>query len=569
MGGGLLQLVAYGSQDIYLTGNPQITFFKVIYRRHTNFSMECVKQTITGVDTIDVSGTSNASVIISRNGDLLHQLWLRTDSTSDFIEGSIAQQGSIRGDALIEEAIIEIGGQRIDRHTKEWNQVWAELTTPVSKSDAYRYLTGGFSGKFNVNESVPNHLGRQVIGTRQESIMVPLNFWFCRDIGLALPLIALQYHDVELKLKLGSGKITGSASYGGISRAGLSDLQPKIEIWADFIYLDADERRRFSQVSHEYLIEQLQIQEESEAINEYRLNFEHPVKELIWTTEPLPYTRYSNSSPIYNDYDNRFSDMQAPEFYPITSQKARLEFNGHDRFSGQTKEYFQIKQPMVHHTSVPGYNIKECEPAKFFPPRPIFNVLNANNVENGSTINPSADGAFKITSNTSLLNFTVTELCLDTINIIDIMVGDILLITYTIEGFYNLTIIVQISKISTVQDDGSTFGNPFVYEISEHNLKETEHKIEIPDSVDGPGTIYKIGSTYYPHSRCSTLQCDINVYSFAIHPEDHQPSGTCNFSKIDHAKLIFTSAVSIKNIYAVNYNVLRIMSGMGGLAYSG
>ena len=563
MGGGLLQLVAYGSQDIYLTGNPQITFFKVIYRRHTNFSMECVKQTITGVDTIDVAGTSNASVIISRNGDLLHQLWLRTDSTSGFIEGNIAQQGSIRGDALIEEAIIEIGGQRIDRHTKEWNQVWAELTTPVSKSDAYKYLTGGFSGKFNVNESVPNHEARQVIGTRQESIMIPLNFWFCRDIGLALPLIALQYHDVELKLILGSG-----ISTGGISRTGLSDLQPKIEIWADFIYLDADERRRFSQVSHEYLIEQLQIQEESEAINEFRLNFEHPVKELIWTTEPVPYTRYSSGGALYNDYENRLEDLQSADFFPTTSQRARLEFNGHDRFSGQTKEYFQIKQPMVHHTSVPGYNIKECEPAKFFPPRPIFSVLTAGNVAAGSTNEPSADGSFKIIQNTGLMGFTVTELCLETTNIIDIMVGDILSISYTTSAG-NINIIVQISKISTVQDDGSTFGNKHIYEISEHNELNTSHKIVIPGSVAGPGAIYKIGSTYYPHSRCSSLQRDINVYSFAIHPEDHQPSGTCNFSKIDHAKLIFTSAVSIKNIYAVNYNVLRIMSGMGGLAYSG
>lgn len=568
MGGGLLQLVAYGAQDIYLTGNPQITFFKVIYRRHTNFSMECVKQTITGVDTIDVAGTSNASVIISRNGDLLHQLWLRTNSTSDFIEGSISQRGSIRGDALIEEATIEIGGQRIDRHTKEWNQVWAELTTPVSKSDAYRYLTGGFSGKFNVNESIPNHQGRRIIGTRQESIMIPLNFWFCRDIGLALPLIALQYHDVELKLKLGSGKTTGSASYGGISRAGLSDLQPKIEIWADFIYLDADERRRFSQVSHEYLIEQLQIQEESDAINEYKLNFEHPVKELIWTTEPVPYTQHSGGVAMYNDYEKQFETTVAADFFPTTSQKARLEFNGHDRFSGQTKEYFQIKQPMVHHTSVPGYNIKECEPAKFFPPRPIFNVLTPANIIAGSTNSPSGDGSFKIIQSIGLMGIRVSELCLETDNIIDIMVGDILSISYTTSAG-NINIIVQISKISTVQDDGTTFGNRHIYEISEHNEFNTSNKIGIADSVSGPGTIYKIGSTYYPHSRCSTLQCDINVYSFAIHPEDHQPSGTCNFSKIDHAKLIFTSAVSIKNIYAVNYNVLRIMSGMGGLAYSG
>ena len=125
MGGGLLQLVAYGSQDIYLTGNQQITFFKVIYRRHTNFSMECVKQTITGVDTIDVAGTSNASVIISRNGDLLSQIYVRCDQDST---------SSIKGDYLVEEVELEIGGQRMDKHYREWNQIWTELTIPESKA---------------------------------------------------------------------------------------------------------------------------------------------------------------------------------------------------------------------------------------------------------------------------------------------------------------------------------------------------------------------------------------------------------------------------------------------------
>ena len=108
MGGGLLQLVAYGAQDIYLTGNPQITFFKVIYRRHTNFSMECVKQTITGVDTVVTTGTSKGSVIISRNGDLLHQLWVRTNSKVSVLSGSSSIFVNINGDCLIDEAILEI-----------------------------------------------------------------------------------------------------------------------------------------------------------------------------------------------------------------------------------------------------------------------------------------------------------------------------------------------------------------------------------------------------------------------------------------------------------------------------
>ena len=123
MGGGLMQLVAYGAQDIYLTGNPQITFFKVVYRRHTNFSMEIIEQTISGSSTL---GTSNnkGTVTISRNGDLVHKVYV-TSETASIEDGS----------KLVHEVKIEIGGQEIDKHTSEWMQVWSELTTPESKAN--------------------------------------------------------------------------------------------------------------------------------------------------------------------------------------------------------------------------------------------------------------------------------------------------------------------------------------------------------------------------------------------------------------------------------------------------
>ena len=528
MGGGLLQLVAYGAQDIYLTGNPQITFFKVIYRRHTNFSMECVKQTITGVSTISTTGTSKGSVIISRNGDLLHQLWVRTNSKVSVISGSDTIDAGINGDCLIDDAILEIGGQRIDKHTKEWNQVWAELTTPESKSAGYKYLTGGFNNTFdsasttNTNGSVSNK------GTNQQSIMIPFNFWFCRDIGLSLPLIALQYHDVELKFTLGSG-----AAGSGISRGGTHAVAPEIEIWADYIYLDTDERRRFAQVSHEYLIEQVQIQEEGDSLTEFKLNFEHPVKELIWTS-PTSSTTAST----------------------ISTQKLRLEINGHDRFTEQTREYFQIKQPMVHHTSVPGYNIKEVErPIYLSKPKNILGNVNPQGavLSSGATI--SQNGKFFVTASDSSFSFqsdTDPEL----------KVGDILAINYEITA--DASSHTVFCEIVSIKQHWRESGDQADYYISNNSTSINK----IHNSVAGDGSIYKIAGHQQPQSRCSKLSRDINVFSFAIHPEDHQPSGTCNFSKIDHAKLILSAAGTITNIYAVNYNVLRIMSGMGGLAYS-
>ncbi len=263
MGGGLLQLVAYGAQDIYLTGNPQITFFKIVYRRHTNFSMECIRQTISGSATASDTYITTGSIIISRNGDLLSQIYVKADQETT---------SGINGDYLIEDVEIEIGGQRIDKQYREWNQIWTELITPSSKAEGFKYMTGGFN-----NTLVTGGLSVKG-GTSQQAIMYPLQFWFCRNIGLALPLIALQYHDVKLKINWGSG-----AAGSGMSRSGSNAVTPSFEVWCDYIYLDTDERRRFAQVSHEYLIEQLQLQKEGSSRENFKLNFDHPIKELIWT----------------------------------------------------------------------------------------------------------------------------------------------------------------------------------------------------------------------------------------------------------------------------------------------
>ena len=124
-----MQLVAYGAQDIYLTGNPQITFFKVVYRRHTNFSMETIEQTINGSQAADGTGT----VTISRNGDLVTKVYVTATMTTAGEDGA----------ALIDNVEVEIGGQRIDKQTSEWNKIWADLSTPESKADGFKCMTGG------------------------------------------------------------------------------------------------------------------------------------------------------------------------------------------------------------------------------------------------------------------------------------------------------------------------------------------------------------------------------------------------------------------------------------------
>ena len=484
MGGGLMQLVAYGAQDIYLTGNPQITFFKVVYRRHTNFSMETIEQTISGSSAASGSGT----VTVSRNGDLVYKVYVTVDG---------ATAGAGGGNSIIDNIELEIGGQKIDKQTTEWNQIWADLTTPESKAAGFQCMTGGCS---NANTYVVNQ------------IQVPLNFWFCRNPGLALPLIALQYHEVKLK-----------CLWGGT-------VGPR-KVLCDYIYLDTDERRRFAQVSHEYLIEQIQEQTFGNTTSE-KLNFNHPVKELIWTNQATA------------DYDT-----------------ALLKLNGHDRFSAQQSEYFQLRQPLDYHTAVPGQNIVLTDRVV----TPIVPIVLAANAAG----NDAADNAATLEITGAASGATI-ELGSNHVGTIagqtTIRLGDILQVVNSIDG-------------STANDDTE------YYQCQVTAIVAGTAALTLTTVFDDPGTAItttatttadsRVGITLVaraqdPLSRTGSLTKKINVYSFGLKPEEHQPSGTCNFSRIDNAKLDFTGTQpnASQTIYAVNYNVLRIMSGMGGLAYS-
>jgi len=523
-----MQLVAYGAQDIYLTGNPQITFFKVVYRRHTNFSMETIEQTINGSSsTAGGSGT----VTISRNGDLVSSVYV-TSSTTDITHGS----------AIVSEVELEIGGQRIDRHYEEWNDIWNELSTPASKAIGLKSMigdvgkTGGTTDRAGVS-----------------MVQLPLNFWFCRNPGLALPLIALQYHEVKLKFTWGSTSAVGKLAV--------------CKVMCDYIYLDTDERRRFAQVSHEYLIEQIQKQSATATLST-KLNFNHPVKEIIWT------------SAATNTYAT-----------------AQLKLNGHDRFSAQEEEYFQLRQPYQYHTAIPQQNLPQA--ANPIVGSHFINLFSGSNqtqsvpieamafansvvtagdvmVAQGGTGSPLSgitpavtDGAVE-DSNTIVFSFLQTD-----INAPLPVAGDECLITVfgtqstsTGNAATAVKVHTHVSRVFSGDlgnGDGAGAGS-FSMQFDE-SLLEITVGAAVVDGPDFTITDFQIKSA--GHAATSKMRKKINVYSFGLKPEEHQPSGTCNFSRIDTAKLDTGSELAAAdNIYAVNYNVLRIMSGMGGLAYS-
>jgi hypothetical protein len=399
MGGGLMQLVAYGAQDIYLTGNPQITFFKVVYRRHTNFAMESIEQAFTG----SVGFGRKCSCTIDRNGDLLHKMYLEVDVTTGGVQSSslIEEGRGNLGHSLIREVEINIGGQCVDKHYGEWLELWSQLTNSEQTLHKLRTLTRGTLRSGNATNN----------GSRK--MYIPLQFWFNRNPGLALPLIALQYHEVKLTVFL-NDEVAATGATGEVSDVNMC-------LFCDYIFLDTDERRRFAQVSHEYLIEQLQYNncisvKASETASNVELRFNHPCKELVWVAQQTASAGNGANAFRYGQGGNSTTDNVV---------SAKLQLNGHDRFREREGSYFRCVQPYQHHT-----------------------------------------GGHK--------------------------------------------------------QDGN--GNGMMY-----------------------------------------------VYSFGLEPEEHQPSGTCNFSRIDNAVLqlqLHTTDDKFVKVYATNYNVLRVMSGMGGLAYS-
>jgi hypothetical protein len=474
MGGGLLQLVAYGAQDVYLTGNPQITFFKVVYRRHTNFAVEAIVQTVNG--TFGYGNTVTCQ--ISRNGDLINRVYLQVklpklrdvkySSTLISTYEAGARYVNYIGLRLLKSVTIEIGGQQIDKHYSDWLYIWNELSLPRGKRYAYDTMVGA---------------DRDITWVNDTNLNIPLEFWFCRNVGLALPLIALQYHEVKINIQF-EDKVNCFTSYDADGAnvderysaitANHNTVLPNITecaLWVDYIFLDTDERRRFAQLSHEYLIEQLQFtgtetlnnSTSSVTNNRIKLSFNHPCKELVWVAKPSNFVKASSSWYNYTETDR------------VDSSKTTLSSAPYNNSVGIDETFFQTSNYMIGARADPFLT---------------------------TSSSPFVDAILQLNGND---RFSVREA------------------TY------------------------------FSY------VQPYQHHTNIPSNGG------------------------IHVYSFALKPEEHQPSGTLNMSRIDTATLMvnvksglytaYTGGITKTefsgiNIYAVNYNVLRILSGMGGLAYS-
>lgn len=362
MPGGLVQLVAIGSQDVVLTGDPEITFFSALYRPYVNFAIESQSQTIQG--TLNFNNT--VTVDIARNGDLITKMILQVYLPAVSVSGENAtfQWAPMIGNTLIKWVSLEIGGTEIDKQFGDFYNIWNELTMPEEKLEGYNTMIGQQNLKYNKTDPadiVVYEDGLQTpLATQPQTVLqIPLFFWFCVNAGLALPLIALQYHSVRVKMMLRPFaelyRITGTNAtiVGGTP----SLIQP--ELWVDYIFLDNNARKDMAKSPHEYLIEQLQETDQSITQSTYTmpLKFNHPCKELIWVAQEdyvvapnvNDWTNYEVANDTYATYNAAINGV--PGDNPLTS--ALLRINGNDRFSRRIGEYFNLVQPFIHHTRIP------------------------------------------------------------------------------------------------------------------------------------------------------------------------------------------------------------------------
>ena len=338
MGGGLIQLLAVGLQDIYLIGNPQITFFKTVYKKYTNFSLDSMSQSIDGRPDFG----QQIEVKLERKGDLVKDIIL--DILLPILPSGYFWTNGI-GNVLIKQADLEIGGQIIDRHYSEWLDIWSQLTVNESKIGAYDSMVGNYNSISSMESNSLNQLRLQV----------PMFFWFNKDYASALPLIALQYHDVVLKIKL---RDFNSCYRNNNILTELNKSQYQIQqfrVWVDYVLLDMEERRNFANTNHEYLIEQLQfagdefINKTSESISKV-LTFNHPVKELYWVHVRNEFGQ-ANIKTGNQQLDYSLStDIE-------TFSEAVLQLNGVDRFEKRPANYFRLVQNYQFHNHYSNKNI--------------------------------------------------------------------------------------------------------------------------------------------------------------------------------------------------------------------
>lgn len=509
MPGGLLQLAAYGAQDLYLTGNPQITFWKTVYRRHSNFAMENIYVYLDTAPNLTTTTITQVQVKIPRNGDLLSNIYFTIDMP-DIYSNEYLQFKWIPNFAqrLVRKASVSINGMQVDQQYSQWLNIWSQLSLTDGKRISYDNMTANIPDYTQPKLYYGNYGETNIPTINARRVYVPLPFWFCLNPGLAIPLVALQRSDVYVDLELAPlndlftirgysvDMVLNGSTFDYIAdqneanqiqtymtAQGVND--PNNWFWffvngsgtptgkwsqnyfisSKYIYLDDDERRKFAQSTHEYLITQVDAYSEADInVTNYTLNFkfQHPSKEIILVTQ-------RNDVFLFNQWFNYTGKINHNKV--VTLQDLYTQF---------------VKDP------------------------------NLNSIEN-------------------LLHPLVNE----------------------------------------VERAGRTADGIHIFDDAGSNLLLGARLLfngnERFENVDYVFLNYL--QPYEAHTFCPDK--GVYVYSFSLNPENFQPSGSANFSRINKAEYeLRLRTFKRKNtgvdltIYTYNFNVLRIMGGLGGLVFS-
>ena len=624
MGGGLMQLVAYGAQDVYLTGNPQITYFKVVYRRHTNFSMECIELPL---DSANFGKRNTVQVL--RNGDLATRMYLRVvlpevDTTvapwvaNDVYNTRVAWVKRV-GHALINNIELTIGGSQIDKHWGTWMDVWYELTHTYDQERGYRAMIGDVPELTELRGADAD--GDKILP--EYELYIPLQFSFNRNTGLALPLIALQYHEVRFNIEFNSAAdLLVSSGVDGLS--GVNNLSfQEAGLMVDYIYLDSEERRRMAQVGHEYLIEQLQfnspdsVSSTSTTTNvKHKLEFNHPTKEIVFVPQLGCWNQPSGQA--FLTYSGERDEAAAVE-YGAQNVAAGMFLCASGTTAGSgwqqlvlptvganSSQY--VKPTGLTDASSNGVDVtvlvnnkgaSAVFPCLWFNP----NVLGNNGAQLSDKLSSvlvsldiSGVNYARVITNTTTGDASGYQEWTGTVTTARLLPTDAVTVVSHSLTLADLSVPVDdLNDARATAYPGINAPNPFDVNVQDPtnygldlngngNLVSTAQlKLNGHDRFDiqnGPYFNY-----VQPHQHHTRTPADgVNVYSFALNPEQHQPSGSANLSRIDTTLLNVQYADNLRtagnvqleslfdntnvNIFAFSYNVLRIMSGMGGLAYA-
>jgi hypothetical protein len=549
--------------------------------------METIEETMAG----NIGFNRKTSVTIIRNGDLATECYLKVSV------GAVTAASGTKvcwcrrlGHNLINSVTVSIGGSQIDKQYSQWLDLWYELTHTTDQERGYLTMIGDVPALTELSSSLP-----------ATTLYVPLQFWFNRNTGLALPLIALQYHEVRLDFELNNW--TDLMCWSGASAlSSVVSTAPTLDasLLVNYVYLDSEERRRFAQVGHEYLIEQVQFtgsEQVPPASNStttkgnYRLGFNHPTKELVWAVVG---GNWVNGS-AYLAYKNTNEDVLAEAARNLAASLFKVDTTAGAGYTNVTMDgTYTLFSGNVNITTLLSTASRLTAGATGAGSLYTqFNAQPTNATGYALYMQSQPFGSATSPFQGALTDILVTltaeddnQLAIEsvTVNAHTLTMRDVSIPVSQLISTNGATGDKRHSNTTDVYVNQPTnYG--LLLDGSVNPVSDALIQLNGQDRFDHQaGDYFNYVQTYQHHTR--TPADGVNVYSFALHPEQHQPSGSCNLSRIDNTQLnlqfadkTYVSGTTPTQlnfwvgdtqlyVFAFSYNVLRVMSGMGGLAYS-